>query len=219
MTESAVSVNDETSIEVSDEDVPEGARVMYSKGKRFLLRQENFEDDEDWHADFAERYSDFQRRELQNQNIVHDVDYDDVHYRPYEWMIKVGTEYYYRYEGTQVVPPCMEVVHWRIMKDPIRVHPRQIVELNRLLAHRRAPKGQLNECKIDTAGILQGDNNEKVKLNRDIQYTHKGHRMVFCECQDWPSVFDGDQQWCKKWMNDTDYSRLDKPYNFPTDGW
>eukprot|EP00548_Thalassiothrix_antarctica_P003227 CAMPEP_0194129910 /NCGR_PEP_ID=MMETSP0152-20130528/1095_1 /TAXON_ID=1049557 /ORGANISM="Thalassiothrix antarctica, Strain L6-D1" /LENGTH=886 /DNA_ID=CAMNT_0038824291 /DNA_START=312 /DNA_END=2973 /DNA_ORIENTATION=- len=97
--------------------------------------------------------------------------YKDVKYSPYEWMREVKTEYYYRYEGSQMVPPCYETVHYRVMKDPIRIHPIQLAELERLLAWRIAPKGsKFNECKPDTAGRQRsGSNRNAVDLNRPIQ--------------------------------------------------
>jgi hypothetical protein len=59
---------DETTEEALDEDfVPEGAKVMEVGGKRFLLRQENFEveeHEEDEHAYFNQIYSEYQRRNL-----------------------------------------------------------------------------------------------------------------------------------------------------------
>lgn len=197
------------------DELPKGAKVTYLNGRKILLRKENFEEDtRDEQEYFEQMYSDFQRRQTQS---VHEVDYDDVEYWPYEWLLKVGTEYYYRYEGTQVVPPCWEVVHWRTLKDPIRVHPRQIAELNRLLAWRLSPSGA-NRCEVDTAGVLSPDGNT-VDLSRDIQYIHLQHRMVFCECQDWPSKFPSDQEWCKDWKNDPGQKRFyGTPYSFDTNG-
>ena len=54
-----------------------------------------------------------------------------------------------------LVPPRWDTVHWRLMKDPIRVHKRQIDDLYRLLAWRLNP----DTCKVDTAGILSDDGN------------------------------------------------------------
>ena len=100
------------------------------------------------------------------------------------------------------------------MKDPIRVHKRQIAELNRLLAWRLNP----DTCEIDTAGVISDDGNT-IKANREIQYYHSTHRMVFCECKDWPSKFESDKEWCDDWEDDTDYTRFYKqPYSFDSDG-
>lgn len=113
-----------------------------------------------------------------------------------------------------LVPPCWETVHWRVMKDPIRVHRRQIAELNRLLAWRRDP----DTCRRDTAGIVSDDGNT-VKMNREVQYYHNRHRKVFCECKDWPSKFEGDRAWCDDWRDDVDHDRFyRRPYSFDSNG-
>jgi hypothetical protein len=196
-----------------DEVLPVGAKVIYSGGKKFLLQKENFEEDEeDEHEYFQRIYSEFKQRNL--IGLVHDEDYANLEWNPYEWLMKVGTEYYYRYEGTQLVPPCWEVVHWRAMKDPIRVHPRQIKELSRLLAWRLNP----GECTVDTAGVVS-DDGDLVDLSREVMYYESPHRKVFCECKDWPSKFPGDQEWCRNWKQDTSYSRFyERPYSFDSDG-
>lgn len=121
----------------------------------------------------------------------------------------------FRYEGTLVVPPCWEHVHWRVMKDPIRVHPRQIAELTRLMKERIAPQGDPNSCQPDTAGVQV---NGEFRLNREIQYTREGHRKEFCECADWGSQFEGDQKWCQNWRTDNHTRFYVKPYNFDTGG-
>ena len=195
--------------------VPEGAKVTYSGGQKHVLRPENFEtDDEELNEAeyFKSMYSKFQERNL--NTIVHEEDYANLEWFPYEWLIKAGTEYYYRYEGTMLTPPCWEVVHWRAMKDPIRVHPRQIKELQRLLAWRLNP----DSCDVDTAGVVSDDGNT-VDLSRETMYYESPHRMVFCECKDWPSKFPGDQEWCRNWKQDTNYDRFYKrPYSFDSNG-
>jgi hypothetical protein len=97
------------------------------------------------------------------------------------------------------------------MKDPIVVASRQIAELNRLLANRIDP----TTCQPDSAGVVSGDT---VDVSRDIMYLHKQHRLVFCECKDWPSKFQADVEWCGDWANDN-YDRFyNRPYNFDTGG-
>ena len=191
--------------------------VMFAEGRMFRLQKEDLEPaEEDPEEYFHQIYDDFKKRHrrMMQENIIHEEDYEDVHYWPYEWMLHVGTEYYYRYEGTQTVPPCREFVHWRVMKDPMRVHPRQIAELNRLMAWRLNP----GTCQKETAGNLSSDGNS-VDVSRDIQYRHKGHRDTFCECKDWPSKFENDKEWCRDWEEDVNFDRfyLD-PYSFDTDG-
>lgn len=197
----------------SSNSLSEGTEVFYSSGRKYVLGPENFEeDDEDEQEYFDRNYAEHKRRSLIEG--VYEENYDDIEWFPYEWLWKVETEYYFRYEGTQVVPPCFETVHWRPMKDPIRVHKRQIAELNRLLAWRLNP----DTCEVDTAGVVSDDGNT-IKANREIQYYHETHRMVFCECKDWPSKFEGDKEWCDDWEDDTDYTRFYmEPYSFESDG-
>ena len=153
-----------------------------SMHRELIVREENFVEkglkDED--AYFKEIHGAYQRRELQTPVKEN---YEDVFWWPYEWLLKVGTEYYYRYEGSMTVPPCYTVNHWRVMKDPIRVAKHQITELERLLAWRMN-----GNCKSDTAGKAREDNPDAVDVARPIQEMEKGHRMVFCECQDWHRV-------------------------------
>ena len=183
----------------------------YVEGKKIIVREENFEpkgqDDED--AYFDEIHSAYTRRRA--QAIMNaDENYDNVHYWPYEWLLKVGTEYYFRYEGTQTVPPCFDTAHWRVLKDPIRVPPHQIKELERLIAWRRNDK-----CEKDTAGHPRPGNPDAVDVNRPVQSYHKLHRKVFCECKDWPSKFQGDRDWCRNWRNrDAEVRMYGRPYNW-----
>jgi len=197
-------------------------RKLGSKDKKFMLshmerelivREENFVEkglkDED--AYFQEIHNAFQGRQLQTPVKEN---YEDVHWWPYEWLLKVGTEYYYRYEGSMTVPPCYSVNHWRVMKDPIRVAKHQITELERLLAWRINGK-----CQPSTAGKEREGNPDAVDVNRPLQELEKGHRMVFCECQDWPSKFPQERQWCEKWQKRDPYLRLfENPYNWEQNG-
>lgn len=193
--------------------IGEKDRVTHTiQGKKVIVREENFEEkgllDED--AYFKELYTEFKRRALQTTEAEN---YEDVQYWPYEWFLKVGTEYYFRYEGTQTVPPCYDTAHWRVFKDPIRVAPHQMRELERLIAWRRG-----DDCQIDTAGTSTGDANY-VEVNRPLQSYHTLHRKVFCECQDWPSKFTADRLWCSNYQNEEPEERLyNTPYNWPSNG-
>lgn len=111
----------------------------------------------------------------------------------YHWLKTVDTEYYFRYEGSQGVPPCHEVVHWRVMKEPIKVAPSQIDQLENLIKDRLDPV----TCERDTAGRKRQDGSDKVDVNRPIQLTTHKHKLVFCECVDWESKKPGDLEWCK----------------------
>eukprot|EP00751_Fragilariopsis_kerguelensis_P000500 CAMPEP_0170807906 /NCGR_PEP_ID=MMETSP0733-20121128/33063_1 /TAXON_ID=186038 /ORGANISM="Fragilariopsis kerguelensis, Strain L26-C5" /LENGTH=983 /DNA_ID=CAMNT_0011163205 /DNA_START=740 /DNA_END=3691 /DNA_ORIENTATION=- len=180
-----------------------------SMDRELIVRKENFVEkglkDED--AYFQELHSAYQRRELQSSV---EENYEDVFWWPYEWLLKVGTEYYYRYEGSMTVPPCYTVNHWRVMKDPIRVAKHQITELERLLAWRINGR-----CEASTAGKPRKDNPDAVDVNRPVQELAKGHRMVFCECQDWPSKFPQEREWCDKWQQrDPEIRLFENPYNW-----
>eukprot|EP00545_Synedropsis_sp_CCMP1620_P000285 CAMPEP_0119029340 /NCGR_PEP_ID=MMETSP1176-20130426/40466_1 /TAXON_ID=265551 /ORGANISM="Synedropsis recta cf, Strain CCMP1620" /LENGTH=928 /DNA_ID=CAMNT_0006985675 /DNA_START=82 /DNA_END=2868 /DNA_ORIENTATION=- len=160
-------------------------------------------------------------RHLQNEDVVRDedererrrlVNYEDVDYWPYEWLLKVKTEYYFRYEGTQAVPPCKDQVHWRVMKDPIPIARRQLEELERLMGQRIAAEdAPRNKCKPDHAGKLREGTTDKFDFARPVQEFHKLHRKVFCECKDWKSKFDEDRFWCDKNIFDRFYMH---PYNY-----
>ena len=184
-------------------------------GRPVIVREENFEpkgmdnDEEYWN----EIHSAYQRR-TQTDHLATE-NYDNVFWWPYEWFIKVGTEYYFRYEGTQTVPPCYETAHWRVFKDPIRVASHQMRELERLIAWRLD-----DSCNKDTAGRPREDGNpDAVDVNRPLQKYHNLHRKVFCECQDWPSKFPADRTWCRNWKNRPPEQRLiDRPYNFRSNG-
>lgn len=73
------------------------------------------------------------------------IDYEHVPHFNYQFLLDVRTEYYFRYKGTTTYPPCYgkhggtsdgsnaRTNHWRIMKDPIRIHTRQLKEMVSLL--------------------------------------------------------------------------------------
>jgi hypothetical protein len=193
--------------------VTDNDRVTHDvSGRPVIVRAENFEEkgmmDEEQY--FEELMASYKQRALQQSQAEN---YDDVHFWPYEWFLKVGTEYYFRYEGTQTTPPCYDTAHWRVFKDPIRVAPHQMRELERLIAWRQG-----DNCETDTAGKSTGDANV-VDVARPLQSYHRLHRKVFCECQDWPSKFVADRQWCRNWQNKAPEERLfESPYNFPSDG-
>jgi len=59
------------------------------------------------------------------------IDEDEINWFNDFPMFGVRTEYYYRYSGSQSIPPCNGTFdprytnHWRVMKEPIRIHPSQ----------------------------------------------------------------------------------------------
>ncbi|KAG7370840.1 Eukaryotic-type carbonic anhydrase [Nitzschia inconspicua] len=181
--------------------------------QKLIIREENFspKGEKDEEAYFEELHSAFQRRELQ---IPIQENYEDVYWWPYEWLLKVGTEYYFRYEGSMTVPPCYTVNHWRVMKDPVRVAKHQITELERLLAWRLNDK-----CEASTAGRPREGNPDAVDVNRPLQEIKRGHRLVFCECQNWPSKFPKEREWCNRWQQRDPQLRLfENPYNWVQNG-
>jgi Eukaryotic-type carbonic anhydrase len=106
----------------------------------------------------------------------------------YFLMLGVRTEYYFRYEGTQTIPPCYgpwttgsrgNTTHWRVMKDPLRVHPHQIQEMKRLISNRIAAPWESEEfrCKLDTAANVSPTGN--VNVARPVQSFSKAHAMTF----------------------------------------
>jgi hypothetical protein len=149
---------------------------------------------------------------------------DEIEWFNYFPMLGVRTEYYYRYSGSGTIPPCYGnfqensrkgTNHWRVLKDPIRIHPRQLKELQRLLKDRIAPTDDpVNPCQPDTAARVKNDGT--VDAARPVQYHHPAHFKVFCECQDWPSKWPEDRAWCK--IEDLTERFYDHPYNFDTNG-
>jgi hypothetical protein len=109
------------------------------------------------------------------------------------------------------------------MKDPIRIHRRQLQELQRLLADRIAPKGSaVNECRPDTAAKVTRDASNPRKIVevdavRPIMYTSYPHFETFCECKDWPSKWPEDRKWCE--IQDINERFYERPYNFMTEGY
>ena len=149
---------------------------------------------------------------------------DELEWFNYFPMLGVRTEYYYRYSGGQTIPPCygnfqessrQETNHWRVMKDPIRIHPRQLKEMQRLLRERIAPRNDpINPCQPDTAARVTSDG--QVEAARPTQYWHPAHFKTFCECKDWRSKWPEDRDWCE--INDIYQRFYEQPYNFRTNG-
>jgi hypothetical protein len=109
-------------------------------------------------------------------------------------------------------PPTTNPYLKRVLKDPIRIHPRQLRELKRLIAQRIAPPDDLvAPCQFDTAAKVDSDGG--VSVARPLQYYFDGaHVKTFCECKDWISKWPEDRNWCK--IQDTAERLFDKPYNW-----
>jgi Eukaryotic-type carbonic anhydrase len=177
----------------------------------------------DWDAFLKEHQREEERHLKEGRKLAN---YDDVKWFNYFPLTDVKTEYYFRYSGSQTVPPCYgtylegtrnrrQTNHWRAMKDPKEISKRQLTEMHRLLRDRIAPKGgPVNACKADTGAKIDGN---KVNVARPLQETRDTHFKVFCECENWRSKFEQDQNWCRN--NPKLKDRLyKKPYNFQTNG-
>ncbi|VEU35620.1 unnamed protein product [Pseudo-nitzschia multistriata] len=155
--------------------------------------------------------------------------FEELEWFNYWPMLGVRTEYYFRYSGSQTVPPCYGnfvsesrtgTNHWRVLKDPIRIHTRQLAEIRRLTAERIAPPGSaVGSCTPDTASTVTYDEADPTKIvsvenARPLQSWARPHFKTFCECKDWPSKWPEDRRWCE--IEDEDERFYDKPYNF---GW
>jgi Eukaryotic-type carbonic anhydrase len=153
------------------------------------------------------------------------LQYDELEWFNYWPLLGVRTEYYFRYSGGQTIPPCYgnfnensraETNHWRVMKDPTRIHPRQLKELKRLIAERIAPSDDpVKPCKPDTAAKVTRDDNEDivdVEAARPLQDWNLVHFKTFCECKDWGSKWPEDREWCLE--EDIEKRFYDHPYNF-----
>lgn len=219
---------------------PVNTSANTTKFPSLVLDDVNFEDaemdDEEWFAFIAQESARFQseekvwrklHRELNNTDQAHEAFHqrylmggNNLDFFNYFAMLGVRTEYYFRYVGSQTTPPCYGDVeknsqrgsnHWRVMKDPIRIHQRQLREMQRLLRERIAPKDDpVMACQRDTAAKVGSDGT--VDTARPLQATNPAHYDVFCECKDWPSKWPEDREWCRN-KNATDrfYSQ---PYNF-----
>jgi carbonic anhydrase len=202
--------------------------------KRLQIDPENLEsaDDFDWDSFIyqeIEREDSYKRikqegkveSEQDSRNLMNYASLGWYNYFP---MTAVRTEYYYRYSGSQTMPPCYgkfetnsakraNTLGWRVMKDPIRVSHRQINEMHRLIKNRIAPKDSLrNSCKPDTGAAPHPDGDpDKIWVARPLQANENAHWGVFCECL-WRSHFWEDKDWCK--IDDQNTKYFEHPYNF-----
>jgi hypothetical protein len=87
-----------------------------------------------------------------------------------------GSQYYFRYQGSMPEPPCLETVHWRVMRLPIKVAPSQIRALEDLLSQRIDP----STCEAFTAGRPRGGDSTAVDVSRPLQSTRPIH---WVECK------------------------------------
>jgi hypothetical protein len=196
---------------------PDDTKIMVMEDDEVAAPSD--QDDMDWAAFVQQQEEHPDHRQLTNHHPVSP-------WHNYWPLIGVQTEYYYRYGGTQTVPPCYgrymlrnnraQSNNWRVMKDSIRISRRQLQELHRLLRERIAPPDDpLVACQADTAAQVDS-NTGFVNVARPLQSNQKAHHMVFCECENWGSQWQADQEWCRNY--DKDARLLQHPYNFYTDG-
>jgi hypothetical protein len=194
---------------------------------RRLVQEENEMDHTniDWDA-FVQSVYEQDERDRNHRELS--LDYSNVDWNNYFAMIGCRTEYYYRYSGTQTVPPCygrfrggsnnkVNTNNWRVMKDPIRVSERQINELHRLIRTRIAPSDDpVAACKPDTAAATPDpDTPNRISVARPLQENDEAHWMVYCECENWGSKWIEDRIYCQL---DRDERFFDHPYHFKTNG-
>jgi hypothetical protein len=94
-----------------------------------------------------------------------------------------NTEYYFRYLGSLVEPPCFVGVHWRVLRLPVKISPRQLYWLGKLLKLRLNP----TTCENDMVG-RPVPTKARVEVNRPQQVTYGIHDVVYCECINWNST-------------------------------
>ena len=200
---------------------------------RLIMDPENFHQpgmtEEEW-EEFQKEYS--RQHPLNSTNPFdngrrHLIDYEHVSHFNHQFLLDCRTEYYFRYEGTMTYPPCFtesnseRVNVWRFMKDPIKIHPRQVKEMHRLLRERIAPLGSYNnstkECQPDTAAKV--DDNGTAWVARPLQELDdsgpdsNGHDNFFCECFDWGSKVPEEKEWCRLYRNNDTIRWETNPYN------
>ena len=204
--------------------ITDNSKRRHDDKQRIVLEAENFrppdKSDEEW-TEWVEAISAHDRGEAsEEQRKLLEGDY--LLFHNYQFLIDVRTEYYFRYAGTSTVPPCYgrfvpnsreNTNHWRVLKDPIRVHPRQIAEMERLLRERIAPTdANSRACENDTAGKVDSDGH--ISVARPVMEYDLRHYASFCECDDWQSKWPEDRAWCSLNEGDKRTRFFDQPYNY-----
>jgi hypothetical protein len=114
-------------------------------------------------------------------------------YHPYMFYHDTGTEYYFRYEGSVIEPPCLEYVHWRVLRLPVKISLSQFERLNALFQNRLNP----STCQKQTAGRSV---NGTIDVHRPLQTATSAHELVYCECANWHSPEPNDVAYCNLTM-------------------
>jgi hypothetical protein len=121
-------------------------------------------------------------------------------FHPYVWHVLTGSQYYFRYRGSWVEPPCLEdlTVEWRVMKEPIKISRAQFDRLDKIFYQRLNP----TTCVRESAGRPRAGSTYKKDYNRPIQTTTEMHDLTYCECVDFSSGYPKDKTYCAKSMAD-----------------
>jgi hypothetical protein len=92
-------------------------------------------------------------------------------------------------------PPCFSTVHWRVLKNAVRVAPIQIKKLERLLSRRVNPE----TCEHEVAGapIYREGKATRRDVARPLQASSSLHKLVYCECETWESKLPSDVEYCQ----------------------
>lgn len=137
-------------------------------------------------------------------------------YHPYMFYKDTGTEYYFRYQGSVIEPPCIQNVHWRVMRLPITISPAQFRRLDQIFTTRLNP----TTCEPETAGRPritvrpnEGVSNSSIPtikrdVTRPLQTITFDHKLVYCECANWPSIAPKDAMYCNQTMEERGVSNL-----------
>jgi len=84
-------------------------------------------------------------------------------------------DFYYRYEGTLTTPPCMDNVHWRVMRTPLQISPTQLKITKYMIA------AHIDEnCQLASVGRPKTDGSCEVVVNRELQKLTTKHQLTDC---------------------------------------
>ncbi|KAL7567702.1 hypothetical protein ACA910_012039 [Epithemia clementina (nom. ined.)] len=158
-----------------------------------MVADDNDESDAEPNRDLTELEDDREMAYIREMDYVNKPPFYTGYFHPYMWYADVGTEYYFRYNGSLPEPPCFEGVHWRVMQKPIVVAPSQIAALHKLIARRMDPV----TCEYENAGKPRPEDPSVVDVNRPLQTMRNAHQLVYCECVDWKSPKLSDRALCK----------------------
>jgi hypothetical protein len=108
--------------------------------------------------------------------------------------------HYYRYEGTLTTPPCMDRVHWRVMRIPLQISRMQLEVTNYMIAAHLNMNNADNDngsyCELGSVGRPKDDGTCEVEVNRNLQNLSSKHKLTDCwkwngsKWDDEPFVFD-----------------------------